>query len=276
MGDSNERFLQSVRPRHPDPQPGHHVEIIGHRGYSARAPENTLVSLRLALERGADAVEWDVHVAACGTPVLIHDAQLGRTTNGFGPVRRRSMDQLRKLDAGGWFDPAFAGEGIPTLAEALEEVRPFGATAYVEVKGYRELEDLDRMARITRDLGMSHQVAFISLDFGIVDRLAGQDPEARMGYVVDRHQAFQEALGRARKLKGRSLVDLAHTLVLEDPFLVPRARAQGVDVAVWTVNDVDEARALADAGVRRFTTDEVERLVAWRAGTGAPPTPPAG
>ena len=80
-------------------------EIIAHRGYSAVAPENTLAAVERALEAGADAVEWDVHVAACGTPVLIHDASLGRTTNGFGPVRRRSLSQLQALDAGSWFDP---------------------------------------------------------------------------------------------------------------------------------------------------------------------------
>lgn len=241
------------------------MEIIGHRGYSARAPENTLASVRLALEAGADAVEWDIHVAACGTPVLLHDAGLERTTDGSGPVRTWSLEQLRRLDAGSWYAPAFRGEPIPTLAEALEEIRPFGATAYVEVKGYRGPGDLSRMIHIVRELGMSHQVVFISLDFDTVDRLAVHDREGRTGYVVDLHQRFQDALGRARTRPDRSLVDLAHTLVLEDPLLVPRVRAQGVDVAVWTVNDVDEARRLAEAGVRRFTTDEVERLVAWRA-----------
>lgn len=252
------------------------MEIIGHRGYAARAPENTLVSLRMALEAGADAVEWDVRVADCGTPVLFHDATLQRTSDGSGPIRERSLRQLKELDAGSWFDPAFARERIPSLQEALEEVRPFGVTAYVEVKGYREPDDLDTMARIGRALGMSHQVVYISLDFDIVDRVAGLDPHARVGYVVDRHQRFQDALGRARTLGRRALLDLGHTLVLEDPLLVPRSHAQDVDVAVWTVNRVAEADVLADAGVRRFTTDEVETLVAWRAGLPSPRPPRGG
>lgn len=246
-----------------------HLEIIGHRGYSARAPENTLVAVRAALEAGADAVEWDLHVSACGTPVLIHDATLGRTTNGVGPVSRRTVEQLQALDAGSWFHRDFKGEKIPTLAEALEEVRPYGATVYAEVKGYRELEDLDRMAMVVRSFGMAERTVFISLDFGIVDRLSGQESVSRMGYVVSKHQQFQDAVRRARMLPGRGMVDLAYTLVLEDPDLVPRARAQGVDVAVWTVDDVQDAEALRKAGVRRFTTNEVAKLVAWRAGSPA-------
>ena len=87
-------------------------EIIAHRGYSARAPENTLAAIDAAVRAGADAVEWDVQIASCGTPVLFHDAHLGRTSNGVGPVRRRTLGQLRLLDAGSWFSAEFAEERI--------------------------------------------------------------------------------------------------------------------------------------------------------------------
>jgi glycerophosphoryl diester phosphodiesterase len=81
------------------------IEIIAHRGYSGRAPENTLAALEAAVAAGADAVEFDLHTAACGTPVLFHDGMLSRTTNGVGPVRRRTLEQLKTLDAGKWFAP---------------------------------------------------------------------------------------------------------------------------------------------------------------------------
>lgn len=241
-----------------------HLEIIGHRGFSARAPENTLAAIRLALEAGADAVEWDMHVAACGTPVVIHDATLERTTDGEGDVARIPWDRLRTLDAGSWFHPDFAGEPIPRFRDALGEVAPYGATVYAEVKGIRELGDLDRMVSEVAAARMVEHTVFISLDFSLVDELAHRAPRCRMGYVVSRHQQFQDALGRARRLRGRGLVDLGHRMVLEDPDLVPRARAQGVDVAVWTVDDPGEADLLAKAGVRRFTTNQVEALLRWR------------
>lgn len=219
-----------------------------------------------------------MQVAACGTPVLLHDDTLDRTSSGGGPVEALTVDQLRRLDAGSWFGSEFRGERIPTFGEALEELRPSSAVVYAEVKGYRQVEDLDLMARIAMDMAMSERLVFISLDFGIVDRLAEQDPRARMGYVLDRHHQFQGAVRKARAMGGRGLVDLKYTMILEDPLLVPRARAQKVDLAVWTVNRVDEAAALYEAGVRRFTTNEVSDLVAWSRspGSGGSSSTPAG
>src|SRR5690242_19691865 len=78
--------------------------VIAHRGASAVAPENTLVAFKLALALGADGVEMDVHLTADGQPVVIHDARVNRTTDGSGAVSKLTADQIRKLDAGSWFD----------------------------------------------------------------------------------------------------------------------------------------------------------------------------
>jgi glycerophosphoryl diester phosphodiesterase len=239
------------------------TEIIAHRGYSARAPENTLAAVEAALRAGADAVEWDVHVAACGTPVLIHDAALGRTTNGVGPVRRRTLAQLQALDAGAWFSADFAGERIPSLAQALDRVKGRVGRVYTEVKGYRELEDLDRMVRIVRDADLLYDTVFIAMDWGILERIAGQSDTVGIGYIVEERSRFEEAVERA-SASPRALVDLDHRLVLAEPSLVATARARDVEVAVWTVDDVDEARRLVEAGVTRLTTNQVERLLNWR------------
>ncbi|HSM06804.1 MAG TPA: glycerophosphodiester phosphodiesterase family protein [Longimicrobiales bacterium] len=247
------------------------LQIIAHRGFSARAPENTLAAVRAGLQAGADAVEWDLHVAACGTSVLIHDATLDRTTDGTGAVADRPLTALRELDAGSWFHADFAGERLPTFAEALAEVGPYGATVYPEIKGIREPADLDRMLREVAEAGMRERTVFISLEFDLVDEIAARDPDVRVGYVVAKLQQFQDAVGRARRLGSRGLVDLDHHLVLDDPLLPPRARAQGVDVAVWTVDTPEEAETLARSGVRRFTTNQVEALVRWRATRVSPP-----
>ncbi len=244
------------------------TEIIAHRGYSAVAPENTIAAVERALVAGADAVEWDVHVASCGTPVLFHDVSLGRTTNGFGPVRRRSLVQLQSLDAGSWFDPAFAGERIPSLAEALEHVKGRVGRIYTEVKGYRELEDLDRIARIVRDADLAYDTVFISMDWGILDRIAGQDPTVGIGYVVERRDRWEEALEKATPLR-RAILSVDARLVLAEPALIEQARSRAIDVAVWTVDEPDDAERLRQAGVRRITTNQVTRLLVWRdAGSG--------
>jgi glycerophosphoryl diester phosphodiesterase len=242
------------------------VEIIAHRGYSALAPENTRAALRAAVEAGADAVEFDLHVAACGTPVLFHDGMLSRTTDGVGPLRRRTLAQLKALDAGAWFSPEFSGETIPSFAEALQDLARERGRIYAEVKEFRELEDLDRMVSVARDAQMLERVVFISLNWTVLERLRGRDPELLLGYVVDDVSEVEEALGRTQG-DPTSLLDLRADLVLDDPDVVDRAESQGTEVAVWTVDDPSEASRLLDLGVRRITTNQVERLVAWREST---------
>lgn len=245
------------------------VEIIAHRGFSRAGPENTLAAVRAALDAGADAIEWDLQTASCGTPVLFHDPHLGRTTNGFGPVKRRTLGQLQSLDAGSWFSSEFEGERIPSFAEALDLVAPADALVYAEVKGYRELEDLDRMVLIVESKNMLGRVCFISLDFGIVDRIAGRNENLGIGYVVEDAADVDKAITKAAHLDGRGMVDFDRRLVLDDASTVARAHAAGVAVAVWTVDDLEEADRLYKAGVRRFTSNAVSDLIAWRAGSPA-------
>jgi len=246
-----------------EPAPG--LEIIAHRGYSAVAPENTLAALEAAVEAGAPAVEFDLHTAACGTPVLFHDAMLSRTTNGVGPVRRRTFAQLAKLDAGGWFSDEFAGEAIPSLEQALQACRDRVGRVYAEVKGFRELEDLDRMVRIARASGMLDRTVFIAMNWTLLDRMRGQEPGLAVGYIVDEAGEADEALKRAGG-DPAALVDYRASLLLDDPELARRTVEAGIEMAVWTVDEPDEATRLAELGVRRFTTNRVRELLAWATG----------
>lgn len=97
--------------------------ILGHRGASREAPENTLAAMLRALELGTDGVEYDLRACASGEAILIHDDTLDRTTDARGPVARRTLPELSGVDAGGWFDKRFAGEPLPLFEEALELMR---------------------------------------------------------------------------------------------------------------------------------------------------------
>ena len=111
--------------------------VIGHRGAAARAPENTLAGLRGAKQLGCEAVEFDVRLTADGGLVLCHDATLDRTTTGHGRVSARSLAEVRDYDAGVRFNPAFAGERVPTLNEALLLAAELDLAANVEIKADR-------------------------------------------------------------------------------------------------------------------------------------------
>src|SRR5262245_86406 len=97
--------------------------LIAHRGASAYAPENTLAAFKKAKELGAQWLEFDVQLTACGEIVVFHDERLERTTNGRGWIHEKPYSYLKTLDAGSWFNSQFAGEKIPTLVEALEFLR---------------------------------------------------------------------------------------------------------------------------------------------------------
>src|SRR5512141_45573 len=93
--------------------------LIGHRGYPARFPENTLAAFAGAMDAGCDMIELDVTLTADRRVVVIHDDTLDRTTSGTGPVRERTLAQIRALDAGSWFAPRFAVERVPLLSEVV-------------------------------------------------------------------------------------------------------------------------------------------------------------
>ncbi len=238
-------------------------EIIAHRGYSARAPENTVAALEAALAAGTDAVEFDVQTAACGTPVLFHDPMLGRTTNGVGPLRRRPLAQLKALDAGSWFAPAFAGERIPTQEEALRRLGGRVGRIYQDLKGYREMEDLDRMVRLTREAGVEGATVFVSSDWVIMNRLLRVAPEIPRAYLAETLATLPEALDRA-VVDERSFLSVEIGMALANPDRMGEARRLGVELVTWTVDDPSQAQQALELGIVRITTNQVERLLAWR------------
>lgn len=241
------------------------VEIIAHRGYSARAPENTLAALRAAVDAGADAVEFDLHVTADGEPVLFHDFTLERTSSGRGRVDATQLAALRDLDVGSWYAPEFAGERIPTLREALELLAPHRhpdgpiRRVYPEIKGWREDADAGRIAHDLRSSGWGEHACVISLDWDVLERVRGFDRHVELGLVFDDDRLFDSATELAAG-DGRTIIDPDHRLLLARPEHVLDARRRGVDVACWTVDSAVAARKLVDSGVSRLTTNEVESI----------------
>ena len=99
------------------------ILIIGHRGAAGHAPENTIESIQLAIELGANAVEIDLRQTKDEIPVAIHDADVQRTTNGCGNVSDYSFSELKKIDAGSWFHEKFSGVKIPSLEEIIKTMQ---------------------------------------------------------------------------------------------------------------------------------------------------------
>lgn len=116
--------------------------VIAHRGHSSGAPEQTLAAFRQAIELGADMIEADVRRTRDGQLVMCHDARVDRTTNGSGAVADYTLAEVRRLDAGAWFDPRYAGEGVPSLDDLYELAIEARISLCLEVKGETDAERL--------------------------------------------------------------------------------------------------------------------------------------
>jgi glycerophosphoryl diester phosphodiesterase len=221
------------------------VLIYGHRGAAAVEPENTLRSFRRALDAGAGGLEFDVHATLDRIPVVIHDRNLERTTNGTGPVDRLTLAELREFDAG-------QGECIPTLDEALAEI---GGRAHLDIEikqGGIEPEVLDVLGRHP-----DARWAISSFDWTVLERLRQLSAEAELWPLA---VLVSDALFHvARRVRAGGVSLLARSLTEET---APRLVTAGLDIVVWTVNDPAEAKRVQDLGAAGLCTDDPERLIA--------------
>lgn len=258
------------------------VVVIGHRGAAGHAPENTVESLRRAVELGARTVEFDLRVSADGHVVVMHDDTVDRTTDGSGRVSRHTLEELRRLDAGhGW--PAedgsypYRGKGlrVPTLEEALEAAD--GAFRVMELKADAGPGLPERAIETVRRMGCEGSVLMASEDeraLRIVrDRLPAvptnlAEGEARRFYAL-------HLVGLQRRWRGRGRVlqvpEVHEGRVVVTPRFVAAAHDRGLDVQVWTVNDADTMRRLVEYGVDGLVTDYPDRALDVVAAAGLRP-----
>ncbi len=143
------------------------AEIVGHRGASHDAPENTLPSVRMGFEQGADAVEVDVFATADRRIVVIHDPDTKRVAGVKLDVGKSTLAQLRELDVGSWKGEQWAGTGIPTLEEVLEAV-PEGRRLVIEVKC--EKSALPHLERAIEGSGKRDRVLLISFSLPLIEQ----------------------------------------------------------------------------------------------------------
>jgi glycerophosphoryl diester phosphodiesterase len=244
--------------RVPDP-----VEIIAHRGFSARAPENTWAAIEAGLEVGTDAVEFDIHPASDGTPVLMHDDTVNRTTDGRGRVSAHTVEELGGLDAGSWFGSAFAGEPVPLLTAVMRALDGRCDRVYAEVKRSRDARDLERVVEAVEEANMLEATIFISMDWDALDRIRGHSDGAAIGYIVDKPRRIAAAVQRAEG-DPAALLDFDARILLGDPVVAHECTERGIELACWTVNDTRDAQSLFEMGVPRITTNEVTAMVAWK------------
>jgi glycerophosphoryl diester phosphodiesterase len=234
------------------------MEIIAHRGAMKLAPENTLASQRLAYELGADYVEVDVRITRDGIPVNMHDPTLDRTTDGTGVVHAFTLAQLKALDAGSWFAPEFAGERVPTIAEALEVARQYNRKLMLDVKAESIAPQL---AAVIQASGIPlEQIAFLAWSDSMTAAYTSRLPGVRMmrippagpnGAALTTSEITAAVLTPLKRQKVDALF-LGNGVVTRAD--VDRIHAGGFEASVIYVNPAT-AFYYQDLGVDTFWTD---------------------
>lgn len=230
---------------------------IAHRGASGHAPENTMAAFERCIELGATAIETDVQMTSDGSLVLIHDESLARTAGSPKLVKDVTLEELRRLDAGSWFDPAFRGERVPTLRELLELVKPYSLLLNLELKNgvvpYPGLEEA--VVEEIRRFGMSDRVILSSFNHYSLVKCKRLAPEVRTGILY--MEGLYEPWDYASRI-GAEALHAYHYAVL--PEWVAQAAERGIAYHPFTVNEPAEMRRLLAAGVSGIITDYPDRL----------------
>jgi glycerophosphoryl diester phosphodiesterase len=235
------------------------VEIVGHRGASFDAPENTLAGIKLAWEQKADAAEFDVYLSKDGKIVVIHDATTKRTAGEDRKVSATTREELCKLDVGKWKNAKYAGEKIPTLDEVLATV-PAGKRVFIEVKcGPEIVPELDRVLKAAKL--KPEQTAVISFNADVVAAAKKARPDLQCYWIVSlapknqKPRAAEELIAKAQQIKADGL-DLSATPTILDKTFGDKVKAAKLKLHVWTVDDVELAKKMLAAGAESITTNK--------------------
>ncbi len=247
--------------------------VIGHRGYCQFAPENTLPSFKLAMAAGADLVELDYYHSKDGKLVVMHDADLDRTTdatNRWGgqhiKIESKTASEIQSLDAGSWFDAKYAGTKVPLLAEALDTIQKGNVTLIERKEG-----GAASCVEMLREKDLINKVVVQAFDWQYLRSFHEEEPGQVLGALgpPDKLSDGSKPSGTPKDLSSVWLDDLQKTgarvavwnqkVSKESVQLV---HERGLRVWVYTINDSRVANELLDMGVDGIITNNTSLI--WR------------
>jgi glycerophosphoryl diester phosphodiesterase len=242
--------------------------IIGHRGASAMAPENTLAAFELAIQNGADGIEFDVRLSRDGVPVVIHDATLSRTGLIDVVVAELSADALGKTDVGSWFSQGFSNETVPSLRQVFELFAEADTLLYVEMKAGDGKGLAPQVAEAIKKHSMSQKVVVSSFDLSLVQTVKAIDPAIRTAALFEPRISkpatlvISSKLIKLAKACGADEICLHHKLAGRR--LTEQASRSQLEVVVWTVDDPKWLERARSRGVKALITNDPAGMLRHR------------
>jgi glycerophosphoryl diester phosphodiesterase len=231
--------------------------IIAHRGFKLKYPENTLAAFKASIDAGAKMMEFDVTFSKDREVMVIHDDTLDRTTNGKGLVRQYSLFELKRLDAGSWFDRCFQGEKIPTLDEVLDLA---GNRIFLNIEIKKSAYESDsphdaiekQVVSKVSMAGCLHSVLFSSFEPAILESIATAEKRSKIAFLTDAPLS-KKSFEYCKNLSPFSW-NPDYRSVTEER--VREMHGKGIRVFPYTVNSLSDAKRLVETGADGFFTDD--------------------
>jgi len=236
--------------------------IIAHRGASAYYPENTMIAFEKAVELGAEMIELDIALSKDGIPVVFHDAKLNRHTNGTSYLKYYTLEELKKLDAGSWFDPKFSNQTIPTLQEVLEFAS--GEIALnIEIKTEAVSDNIkngieEKALQLVKKLGMENHVLFSSFDYRAVRHLKKLDPNMPVALLYERRQSNRLLPHQLVETYGADAFNCSYRQLSRK--WIANLNEHHIPTFIYTVNSQNRMQKLIEGGVHGIFTDKPDVL----------------
>lgn len=230
--------------------------VLGHRGAKGEAPENTLAAFQLAIDQHCDGVELDVHLTKDDHLVVCHDKTVDRTTDGSGAIRELTLAEIKALDAGSWYDEAFAGERIPTLNEVLD-ILPDNYVVNIEVKEFYEGAILEPLLEIVRARESYERIVLSSFDHKCMKQFKLAEPRIQIGLLYSNNIIDPIGYTKLMDVEVFSIHPLHRWITADE---VAQAEKEGMPVYTYTVNDEEQMRQAIAKKVDGIITDYPERL----------------
>ncbi len=225
--------------------------IVAHRGFSAIAPENTFSAFKSAIRLKADMIELDVQSTKDGTPVVIHDSKVDRTTNGTGKVKNFYLWSLRELDAGSWFDSKYKGEKIPTLEEALKFING-KIPVNIEIKS-SSIKITEKVIATVYEADMEEKVLISSFDPRVLRKIKRLKVQIPTGFLYHYPVYFNPV----KTLENLGVAVFIHNFKFTNPKLVKKIHDAGFKIFVYTVNKPADIEKMINFGVDGIITDDI-------------------
>ncbi len=250
--------------------------IIGHRGASASAPENTLVAFQKAINDGAEGLEFDVRLAKDGLPVVFHDSTLNRTGNINLKISQLTSSELSKIDVGSWFarmtpqnrNGDFSGETVPTLAKTLESVSGFDGLIFIELKcGDGEVESLTAaVCETIKDSPSLSRIILKSFKLAVIPRAKFHLPALRTAALFA--PKIMTILRKEKHLVkiaaefGADELSIHYSLATKK--LMEKASKHDFPVNIWTADNPRWVKRGIRLGLKSIITNDPAKLLARR------------